>query len=304
VAAGNTLITTTTSNGGHYLFTNLPAGSYAVEIVTPTVGGTSYVSSTGVNGALTGPYEPTGIGTFANTATNFDHGVQFAPNTIRSSPITLGPGQPTGEDGNATPGQTDTTADNQSNLTVDFGVFLPATVGTVVWIDNGTGGGVSGDGVKQASEPGIPGVIVRLLDGTGNPVDGDPVTPGVQPITTVTGPNGEYSITNLVPGTYQVEFVFPPGARIINTVNPPGSGSPVVGPDSERNEMSPSTQRTPSVTLAPGDNNPNLDSGVLVYDTTPLIVPTLGEWARLLLAMLLLGVALIGIRRHAAYARR
>jgi SdrD B-like domain len=304
VAAGNTLITTTTSNGGHYLFTNLPAGSYTVEIVTPTVGGTSYVSSTGVNGALTGPYEPTGTGTFANTATNFDHGVQFAPNTIRSSPITLGPGQPTGEDGNTTPGQTDTTPDNQSNLTVDFGVFLPATVGTVVWIDNGTGGSVPGDGVKQASEPGIPGVIVRLLDGTGNPVDGDPVTPGVQPITTVTGPNGEYSITNLVPGTYQVEFVFPPGARIINTVNPPGSGSPVVGPDSERNEMSPSTQRTPSVTLAPGDNNPNLDSGVLVYDTTPLIVPTLGEWARLLLAMLLLGVALIGIRRHPAYARR
>ncbi len=303
VAAGNTAITTTTTSGGHYLFTNLPTGSYRVEIVTPTVGGASYVSSTGINGALTGPYEPTGAGTIANTATNFDHGVQFAPNTIRSLPITLGPGQPTGEDGNATPGQTDATPDNQSNLTVDFGVFLPATVGTVVWIDNGSGGGVSGDGIKQTGEPGIPGVGVQLLDGSGNPVDGDPVTPGVQPITTVTGPNGEYSITNLTPGTYQVQFVFPPGARIINTVNPPGSGTPAVGPDGQRNEMSPSTQRTPSITLAPGDNNPNLDSGVLTYDATPTVVPTLGEWAKWLLAMLLLGAVMLSTRRASSMRR-
>jgi SdrD B-like domain len=295
-------ITTTTTNGdGQYLFSGLPEGRYVVEISGAPLAG--YTSSTGLNGGLSGPYEP-GSTDFSAAGNDRDHGRNVSPGVIRSGTVALGSGMPTGEGADLTVTDPNTTPDNRTNLTVDFGVFLPATVGTVVWIDNGASGGVSGDGIKQPGEPGIPGVIVRLLDGNGNPVDGDPVTPGVQPITTTTGQNGEYSITNLTPGIYQVEFAFPPGSRVVNTVNPPGSGTPAVGPDNQRNEMSPSTQRTPSFTLAPGDNNPNLDSGVLAFDATPAVVPTVGEWAKLLLAMLLFGVALIGVRRRAAYLPR
>jgi hypothetical protein len=302
VATGNTLLTTTTSNGGYYLFTGLPAGTYVVEVVTPTVNGRGYVSSTGINGGLTGPYEPAAGGTFPSTATNVDHGVQFAPNVIRSLPVTLGPSQPTGEDGNATPGRTDTTPDDQSNLTVDFGVFLPASVGTVVWIDNGAGGGTAGDGVKQPNEPGIPGVVVTLVDPSGNPIDGDPSTPGVQPITTTTSASGTYSITNLIPGTYAVQFTFPPGSTVTSTPNPPGSGNPPTnpsasGPDNQFNEMNPSTRRTPPVTLTPGQDNPNLDSGVRSFSSTPLEIPTMSEWMLMLLAMLMLAVGASRLRR-------
>lgn len=301
VATGNTALTTTTSSGGYYLFTGLPPGSYVVEVVTTPVNGRSYVSSTGINGGANGPYEPIGAAAFANTATNFDHGLQFAANSIRSRPVTLGPGQPTGEDGNTTPGSVDATPDNQSNLTIDFGVFLPASIGTVVWIDDGASGGVAGDGIKQPGEAGIPGVIVTLLDGSGNPVDGDPSTPGVQPVTTTTGPNGEYGFTNLIGGTYQVRFDFPIGSVSTPTSNPVGSGTPPTnvspgGPDRQFNEMSPTTRVTPVVTLLPGQDNPNLDAAVLTYSATPAPVPTLAEWAKLLLALFMIGA--VGLARR------
>jgi hypothetical protein len=305
VAAGNTLITTPTSNGGYYLFTGLPPGDYVVEVVTTPVNGRSYVSSTGINGGVSGPFEPTGSNSFANTNTNFDHGLQVAPNTIRTRPITLGPAQPTGEDGNSTPGRTDTTPDNRSNLTIDIGVFLPASLGTVVWIDDGTGGGTAGDGIKQANEPGIPGVVVTLLDGSGNPVDGDPSTPGVQPVTTVTDPTGTYGFTNLIPGTYQVQFGFPPGSTVTTTPNPPGSGTPPTnpttgGPDNQFNEMSPTTRRTPPISLTPGQDNPNLDSAVRSFSTTTPAIPTLNGWMLTLLAMLALAMGSNSLRRERA----
>jgi SdrD B-like domain len=303
VASGNTLITTTTSNGGHYLFTGLPEGSYTVEVVTTPVAGRSYVSSTGINGGASGPFEPTGSNPFGSTNTNFDHGLQFAPNVIRTRPVTLGPAQPTGEDGNATPGQTDTTPDNRSNLTIDIGVFLPASVGTVVWIDDGTGGGTAGDGIKQPSEPGIPGVVVTLVDSSGNPVDGDPSTPGVQPITTTTGPNGTYSITNLIPGTYAVQFSFPPGSTVTTSPNPGGAGNPPTnsapgGPDNQFNEMNPTTRRTPPITLTPGQDNPNLGSAVRSFSTTTVGIPMLNGWMLMLLAILVLAAGAKPLRRE------
>jgi hypothetical protein len=275
----------------------LPEGKYVVEIGGAPLAG--YASSTGINGSTTGPYEPGSTDFTAATGNNRDHGSTVSPGVIRSGTVTLGANMPLGEGTDLTVTDPNATPDNRTNLSVDFGVFRPASVGTVVWIDNGTGGGTSGDGVKQPSEPGIPGVIVRLLDGSGNPVDGDPATPGVQQVTTVTGPNGEYLITNLIPGTYQVEFVFPSGSSVANTINPPGSGTPVVGPDNQRNEMNPTTRRTPVVTLAAGDNNPNLDSGVLSFSTTLPAVPTMAEWMKLLLAMLLIGGAALSLRRRA-----
>ena len=57
----------------------------------------------------------------------------------------------------------------------------------------------------------LAGVTITLLDQYGNPVDGDPNTPGVQPITTVTGSNGFYQFTGVRPGTYQIGKTPPAG---------------------------------------------------------------------------------------------
>ncbi len=292
---GATIASDTTTNGGYYLFPGLAAGSYKVEITPPA----GYVSSTGSNGSATGPYEA-GSTDFTAAGDNKDHGTKMAgSNVIMSAPVTVGPGlQPSGE---ATrPGSTDTTPDDRTNLTVDFGLFAPASLGTVVWIDNGNGGGTANDGIKQASEPGIPGVTVRLLNAEGQPV----LNAAGVAVTTVTDQFGNYGFTNLTAGSYQVEFVFPATAVLTTTINPSGAGNPPTNPaaggaDAQRNEMNPTTRRTPVITLAAGSDNPNLDSGVRSYDAAPAPtqIPTLNEWMLMLLAMLVVGFASPALRR-------
>jgi uncharacterized repeat protein (TIGR01451 family) len=289
------VVSTSTASGGYYLFPGLAAGTYKVEITPPA----GYVTSTGSNGSATGPYEA-GSSDFTLAGDNKDHGTKMAgSNVVMSAPITVGPGlQPTGEA--AQPGSTDTTPDDRTNLTVDFGLFAPASLGTVVWIDNGNGGGTANDGIKQASEPGIPGVTVRLLNGSGQPIlDAAGVA-----VTTTTDQFGNYGFGNLIAGSYQVEFVFPASAVLTNTINPTGAGNPPTNPsaggaDAQRNEMNPTTRRTPVITLAAGSDNPNLDSGVRSYDAAPAPtnVPTLNEWMLMLLAMLVVGLASPALRR-------
>lgn len=298
VPDGAAIASTSTNAGGQYLFSGLSEGLYLVEIsAAPLVG---YVSSTGINGGASGPYEP-GSTNFTATGNDRDHGRTVSPGVIRSRTVTLGLGMPTGEGSDLTVTDPNGTVDARTNLTVDLGVFLPASLGTVVWIDDGAGGGVAGDGIKHAGELGIPGVLVALLDGAGNPVDGDPATPGVQMVTTTTGPNGQYSFTNLIPGTYQVQFNFPPGSRIVITPNPPGSGTPPTngtpgGLDNQYNEMIPATRRSPVVVLTPGQDNPNLDAGVLSFTSAPTHIPTLNAWLTRLLAMALLALGLVAQR--------
>jgi large repetitive protein len=57
----------------------------------------------------------------------------------------------------------------------------------------------------------LAGVTITLIDRFGNPVDGDPETPGIQPITTVTGSNGYYVFHNAPAGTYMVGQTRPQG---------------------------------------------------------------------------------------------
>lgn len=57
----------------------------------------------------------------------------------------------------------------------------------------------------------LSGVTIELLDENGNPIDSDPNTTGIQPTTTTTNSNGNYSFTNVAPGTYQVVETDPAG---------------------------------------------------------------------------------------------
>ena len=70
-----------------------------------------------------------------------------------------------------------------------------------------------GDGVGDTP---LAGVTVELLDGNGDPIDSDPGTPGVQPTTTTTDANGDYSFNNVSPGDYQVEETNPVGFQDVS----------------------------------------------------------------------------------------
>jgi hypothetical protein len=63
---------------------------------------------------------------------------------------------------------------------------------------------VNGNGVREASEPGIPGATLTL---TGSAVGGGAITPK----TATTGADGSYAFTGLVPGTYAIAETQPTG---------------------------------------------------------------------------------------------
>ena len=98
---------------GKYLFSNLVPGFYMVEIDAPT----GYGSSTGTNSSPTGLYEPS---LNANSdENNNDDGTTITGQIIRTTFIELGNFVEPQNDGDSTNG---TTADKNSNLTIDFGL--------------------------------------------------------------------------------------------------------------------------------------------------------------------------------------
>ena len=126
---------------------------------------------------------------------------------------------------------TDFLHSGQEDLSLDAGLFRPASIGDLVWDD------LDGDGVQDDGEPGIEGVTVVLHDGHGDPV-----------ATQRTDGAGIYLFTNLPPGTYSVAFVDPEGL----------TPSPVdTTDDAEDSDPSP----TPPVTLVSGEENRTLDRG-------------------------------------------
>jgi SdrD B-like domain len=164
-AAGNTAVEATTDAAGYYRFDDLAAGGYQVRVAASNfapVGGAlaGYNSSTGVTGVTSG----------TGSTNNNDKGVDSATPAstgITSGTVTLGVGsQPSGDvDAGATSAGTNgPSGDALDNLTVDFG-FYKLSMGNTVWRDDGTGGGVINNGIKDGSEPGISGVTVELYKG-------------------------------------------------------------------------------------------------------------------------------------------
>ncbi|MEZ0540210.1 SdrD B-like domain-containing protein [Fibrella arboris] len=128
-------------------------------------------------------------------------------------------------------------AAGENNFTYDAAYFQPAALGDYAFID------ANKDGIQNAGDTPLPGVTVTLYQN------------GSAVATTTTNASGLYSFTGLAPGTansYVVGFTTPTGytATITN-----------VGSDTADSDVSPSTGKTQSVTLAPGENNPTLDAG-------------------------------------------
>ena len=138
---------------------------------------------------------------------------------------------------------------NQSDMTLDMGIWTTVSVGDRVWYDN------NGDGIQDAlaDEPGVPNVGVQLyrLDESGNPVDTG--------LATTTDINGDYLFDGLIPGEYLVEFdasTLP----VSYFVTSPHSGDD----DALDSDVDPTTMRTPATPfLLGGEHDPTLDLGIV-----------------------------------------
>ncbi|WP_322494448.1 SdrD B-like domain-containing protein, partial [Chloroflexus sp.] len=235
--------TTTTSNGGYYLFSGLVQGDYLVEVVLP--GG--YVSSTGTNGSASGLYEPA-PNADTNSTDSDDNGTRSG-SVVRSSIVRLRPNtEPTGETDPLPGAISDPARDENSNLTVDFGLFRPASLGNLVWFDRDANGVQNG-----GDETGISGVTVRLYrddDGTAGPSAGDSLI-----ATATTNGSGIYGFNYLIPANnYYLVFDLPTGY----VRSPRDQG----GNDATDSDPDRTNGATALITLVAGQNDQTWDAGL------------------------------------------
>ncbi|MEO0339840.1 MAG: SdrD B-like domain-containing protein, partial [Bacteroidota bacterium] len=180
--------TATDANGG-YLFPNLPAGSYYVDVLDGTGGTENTMPDT--NLVQTTPSTLPGAD-FGNQ----DHNTTAIPDNpgLTGYQIDLGSGDEnlTGDFGyNYNP---DPSVNNDTGL---------AALGDRVWIDS------DGDGRQDPSEVGVSGVEITM---TGAGPDGRFGTADDTTATTTTDENGFYIFDDLPPGSYVTEVTDDAGA--------------------------------------------------------------------------------------------
>ena len=155
---------------GYYSFTSLPVGAYIVQIDPSNFGSGAILEGM----APSGPQPPPGPDTDID---NDNNGYASTGNGVISAVVTLNSSREPGPDS------------NNNNGTVDFGFYLPVTIGNFVFVDS------NGNGVQDSGEPGISGVTLTL---TGTSAGGNSITDRA-----TTDTNGLYSFSE-PPGTYTV----------------------------------------------------------------------------------------------------
>lgn len=185
-----------TTAAGYYLFTGLGTDSYVVQVDPATLPAGTWLTSTGKNGATSGPFEP-GADPNTDLRDGIDRGT-FGGLVAQSLPIAISPGNaPPGIP--PTPGIPDSALDADSYRIVDFGFYQPLSIGSLVWND------ADNDGKLGGGELGIDNVPVTLYaDGNNNGTFEAAFDPAVGTQNTKSG--GQYLFTNLAPGSYFVEI--------------------------------------------------------------------------------------------------
>jgi len=182
--ADGTFVTQDTTDGqGCYLFDNLDAGDYYVQVPA---------------GQVPAGYEPDPrfLSDLQTVDDNLDHNARFdASSNVVTNLFSLTPGtQPIGEAGSACAGKTSSLPDENVNQTADLAFRLVpppslVSIGSTVWID------VNHNGVHDSGEPVIPNVEVELTGGA---------IPVGFPVTQKTDSEGNYRFSALAEGTYRV----------------------------------------------------------------------------------------------------
>jgi LPXTG-site transpeptidase (sortase) family protein len=194
-----------------------------------------------------------GTYTFSNLVPG-SYTVHFVlPAGYEFSPLGLGDAATDSNADRAT-GQTSsiTLVSNQTDLTWDAGVYQPASLGDRVWVDT------NGNGVQDAGEPGFNGVTVTLYRPgfgpdsiAGNADDNNPVLS--TQTANVSGTDGIYNFTGLIPGTYLVQFTQPAGYQF----SPLGLGDTATDTNADR-----ITGQTAPITLVSNQNDLTWDAGI------------------------------------------
>lgn len=138
-------------------------------------------------------------------------------------------------------------AAGQNNHNLDFGFKQLASLGDKVWRDDDK------DGIQDTGEPGVAGVTVTLYNNAGT-VAG----------TTVTDAYGLYLFDNLTAGTYQVSFT-PPANYTFTTQTNDADNTTLTGGSAAANgsDVNINTGRTANIVLAIGENDRNIDAGLI-----------------------------------------
>ncbi len=152
-------------------------------------------------------------------------------------------------DANQSTGRTNdfTLNPGDNNTTIDAGYYKLASIGDFVWED------INADGIQGLLENGVPNVSVSItgvLNATNDM--GFPIL--VPPSVQLTGPNGEYLFTNLIPGKYTVVVDKPIGYLF----SPKDQG----GNDAFDSDSDPVTGVMPEETLESGEINLTYDAGI------------------------------------------
>jgi SdrD B-like domain/Domain of unknown function DUF11 len=130
--------------------------------------------------------------------------------------------------------------DGQALRTIDAGLVNPsnntASLGDFVWLD------ANGNGVQDASEPGIVDVLVTLTETTTGAVR-----------TTTTGATGKYNFANLAAGSYKVTFAPPTGHAFTSLKT---------GTIDKDSDADATTGMTGTITVGVGSQNDTIDAGL------------------------------------------
>jgi hypothetical protein len=159
----------------------------------------------------------------------------------------------------------------ENNHNLDFGFKALASLGNKVWLDEGAGGGTAKDGVQNGAEPGVAGVAVTLyrngqdrLPGTGD---------DVLVASTITDAFGMYMFDNLTPTdqtnavtidrtSYNIR-VTPPANYSFTTQTNTTDDNNTTGASTTGSDVNP-LGVSYSVNLSSGENNPNIDAGLIL----------------------------------------
>jgi uncharacterized repeat protein (TIGR01451 family) len=186
---GPAIATDTSDANGYYLFMNLSPGQYIVGLNNNNFNAGSALNgllgSTGNTGDTQVDSDDNGLDTRHPIYGMTSVTIVLALNLESSTETDLGP------EGNGTNGETPP----NSELTVDFGLYRPMSIGNRVWFDSDSNRSQNG------SEAGVPNVTLSLyLD-----ANSDGVPDGAAIATTTTDSNGHYLFDGLWQGTYLVE---------------------------------------------------------------------------------------------------
>lgn len=164
-------------------------------------------------------------------------------------------------------GKTDviTVVDGIETKDVDAGVQdqLGSLSGRYFCDDNRDG--LDNDGLNNGPSDGVAGILVELLGTGGDPLD-----------TVMTGPDGEYSFVDLLPGTYGVRFSGTPADKTFTIANANMNGNDDIDSDAIVSDIDQTTAVISGINVFGGQDTPDNDAGVFP-NQPPVVDPDMAK---------------------------